>query len=70
MPTVFEAQLYFYAVALKSGEFGRKKINFVRNLVNSTMAGMVIPHVRKACDELKKLCLLEERQVAIQLNCG
>lgn len=42
MEAVFEAKLYFYAVALVSRKFERKKLVIAHNARNSTINGMKV----------------------------
>lgn len=49
-----------------SEEVGKKNLNIVRNIMNSTLACMALQHVQKACDTIMKLCLLGPLQAVLQ----
>lgn len=50
LPTPFEAQICFHEMALESSEIEMEKLNFVGNVVNSTLAGIVVQLVQKNFD--------------------
>lgn len=66
VPTGFETQLYFSAIALMSRTVGKKKLNIFRNAVNSTLLGMAVQLMQEAWDVLSKFCSLGSLQVVIQ----
>lgn len=49
-----------------SKEFGRKKLNIVRTVMNSMMAGMAVQLVQKAFDALTNPCSLRSLRAVIQ----
>lgn len=58
VPTALEAQLYLHAMRLICREVGTKKINNVRNALNSAMAGMAIQTVQKSSTHSQNLVRL------------
>lgn len=56
--TEFEAQLYFYAVAMMSREARKKMLNIFRNEVNTAMESMPVQLVQMPWDAPAKPCSL------------
>lgn len=66
VPIALEARTYCGAVALMNREIELEKLNFIRNAVSKTMAGMAVQQVQKACNELRESCLQGALPVVIQ----
>lgn len=66
VPAAFEVQLIFHVAALISSEVARKKLNIVRNSVNSTLAVIKAQLVEKGCNGLTKFFSLRLQRVVIQ----
>lgn len=48
VPTALEPQLDFHSLDVMSREVEMKKLNIFQNIMNETLAGMVVQAVRKA----------------------
>lgn len=67
MSTEVEEQLYFYTMYSMSRELGRKKLNIVRDAVNSTLACMAPHFVQAAWYLITKDCSLRLLRITIRL---
>lgn len=63
VPSVFEAQPSFHSMDLISRELERIKLNIIRSLVSSTLAGLAVQLVQKSSDSLSKPCSLRPLRV-------
>lgn len=66
-PKSFEAQLYFYPIALISRVVENKKLNNVQNAAHTTSASMAAQLVKKASDTLMKSCSNSSLRVMTQV---
>lgn len=66
IPAALGKSVYIHTMALMSKENG-KKLNNIQNAVNSTVSGMMLQLVKKACHVLKDFCSFGPLQTVIAL---
>lgn len=67
VPTAFGAQIYFHSTALTSRSNESKKLNNVRNAVNSTLVGMAVQLMQKDWDVITRSCSFGRLRIVINL---